>query len=634
LRFASWVADHERAYSQEPEAFRRSTVLIALLAYAGIGGALLLSVTTLVRTLTRGLGGHSVGSALMALGALWLLVAVLRTVLTTLPAPVGRRVQRDQAPALFNLLDKIQERTGGPRFDSVLIDGQLHARVVQRPRFGLLGGYRNTLVLGLPLLFLLSARQLAAVLTHECWHLGSNGGALHAWVYRLWRGWSGLAARQEGAQSRSWVTRAVLIFFFTQFFPRFNARAMVLSRQQALEADAAAHEASGAQASGQALVALHVARRYLDEIFWPEVFGRARQGGDLRQHPYRELRSRMALSLTHPQAKAWLSQACKKIPSSTDSLPSLHQRLEFAQCEPKLPDPVSDKAAATLLGKTMEVVLAALDSQWQIEHAPAWAQAVRSVATRAARLNALNEKREKDPLSASELAERAQCIELTAGAAEALPAWQQAQWEFPAHPDIALGLVRLIDNEPDEALQAQALTLWSVVADSDSAHAVLAMEQCIARLERQGLTAEAQTWRTRLKERQEREEEALQERLDFSNPPTFVPTDFTRAQIQDCLDVLIRERTVGAAYLVRKQAHSYPQRPFYVLLIERSRVSKQPPSSEYAHTLRRKLNLPGEFMVIDSAQPHWKRGDGKSVLRQIKRTADARIYAGSALGGR
>ncbi len=610
---------------------------MAVLGYAVIWSALFVGMGLLVWVCSRWLSGQTVGLAflLTALGALSLVVSVLRALWTPFPAPTGRRVTRDQAPSLFKMLDKVRERTNGPRFDEVLIDGRLNASVVQRPRLGLLGCYRNTLVLGLPLLFLLNPRQLASVVAHEYGHLSQDHGKLGAWVYRTRRSWSRLAELRDSAGDRGSFADVALNLFFTRFFPRFNARAFVLSRQQEYEADATAHDVSGAQASSQALIAIYVAERYLQEVFWPEVFARARQGGELGQNPYRELRSRLALSLAHPQAAVWLSQAYKKLPSIVDSHPSLRQRLDFARQKPELPEPVGDKSAATLLGKAVEVVLASLDTQWQRDHSAVWSQTQRAMAARVARLNALNEKREKAPLNSSEVAERAECIEITAGAAEALPAWQEAQREFPQHAEIAYGLARLMSEESDEYSQRQAFELWSLVAGSDSRHAVQAMERCIAWLEGQDRNDESlPAWRVRLKDRQQREQEAEEERLDFSSKPFFSPSELTRPQLQDCLDVLIRERAVGAAYLVRKQTRNFSHRPFYVLMIERSRAPKQPSPAHYASRLQEKVNLPGEFIVIDCAHKHWKDHDANQVLQQIKRMNEARIYGGSALGGR
>ena len=56
----------------------------------------------------------------------------------------------------------MRAKTGAPRPDRVLIDGELNARRVvwQQPRLGCWAGTATTLVLGLPLMMGLSTRQL------------------------------------------------------------------------------------------------------------------------------------------------------------------------------------------------------------------------------------------------------------------------------------------------------------------------------------------------------------------------------------------------------------------------------------------------------------------------------------------
>jgi hypothetical protein len=571
---------------------------------------------------------------LLGVASLLLIGVVLRALWSPLPAPQGRRVSRGQAPQLFKMLDKVRERTGGPRFDEVVIGTELHAEVVQRPRLGLLGWYRNTLVLGLPLLFLLSQRQLASVVAHEYGHLSAANGKLAAWIYRTRRGWMRLAESRESSNGGNSVMDITMALFFNHFFPRFNARAFVIARQHELEADSTAHAVAGTQYSSEALVVLQLGARYLEEVFWPMVFGRARLGGELRETPFREMRATLALCLTHRRASAWLQQACKARPSATDSRPNLRQRLDFAKCKAQLPPTHSEKAAIVLLGSAMEVVVAALDTQWQRQHATQWAQTVRTMATKAARLTALNDKRENAGLSPQETAERAACIELTHGPEQTLLAWQEARRAFPLDADIAYGLASCLKNEFDDAAQTDVFGLWQQVGQSDCRHAVTALQEAVFWLEMRERHSEAAVWRQRLKDRTALEQEALDDRMDFAHDPVFLATDLSRAQVQDCLDVLIRERAVGAAYLVRKQTRLFSQRPFYVLMIERSRTPRQPSSRRYSQRLQDKLDFPGEFMVIDSAHSTWRHRDGLAVLQQIKRLADARIYGGSALGGR
>lgn len=607
-----------------------------MLGYAAIWVALLLGVGTLVWVAWRLLEGERLGGGfvLLVLAALCLITVVARALWTPLPAPKGRWVSRNQAPQLFKMLDKVRERTGGPHFDQVLIDTELGASVVQQPRLGLLGWYRNTLVLGLPLLFLLTPRQLASVVAHEYGHLGGASSKLAAWVYRTRRGWLHLAQWRETTQRGNSVLDTALALFFKHFFPRFNARAFVIARQQEYEADAAAHAVSSPQHSSEALVVLTLAARYLEDVFWPMVFGRARLGGEVRETPFREMRATLAQCLSHPQAHTWLQQAYKALPNTTDTLPSLRQRLDFARCKAELPPANTEKAAVALLGSTMEVVVAALDTLWQREHATLWTQTVRAMSNKVARLTALNEKREAGGLTLQETLERAECIAFTHEPEQTLKGWQEAHQAFPADADIAYGLSSCLKNASDDTTQEEVFALWLKVGQSDSRHAVAALKQAVLWLELKERHTDAAAWRQRHKDRVALEQEALDDRMDFAHDPVLMPAGLSRAQVQDCVDVLIRERAVGAAYLVRKQTRLFSQRPFYVLMIERSRFPSQPSSRRYHQRLQDKLDLPGEFMVIDSAHATWRHRDGLAVLQQIKRVADARIYGGSALGVR
>jgi hypothetical protein len=63
------------------------------------------------------------------------------------------------------LTAEIRFRT--PRFHHVLVTDDFNAAVVQAPRLGLFGWYRNYLLIGLPLAKALTVEQFKAVLAHE-----------------------------------------------------------------------------------------------------------------------------------------------------------------------------------------------------------------------------------------------------------------------------------------------------------------------------------------------------------------------------------------------------------------------------------------------------------------------------------
>src|SRR6516225_1867399 len=136
------------------------------------------------------LKGAAIKLALIFGGFFWVVAGAMWV---RLDPPKGRPIANSDAPELFALIDKLRRALGAPRFHHVLITEDFNAAVVQFPRLGLLGWYRNTLLIGLPLMKALTRQQLAAVLAHEFGHLAGGHGRLGNWIYRLRFGWARLA---------------------------------------------------------------------------------------------------------------------------------------------------------------------------------------------------------------------------------------------------------------------------------------------------------------------------------------------------------------------------------------------------------------------------------------------------------
>jgi hypothetical protein len=235
-----------------------------------------------------------------------------------------------------------------------------------------LGWHRNLLVLGLPLLMGLDTKQLAAVIAHEFGHLRGGHGKLGAWVYRTRRSWWLLANARQRSRIGASLADVALDFFFQHFFPRFNARAFVLSRQQEVEADRLAQMTVGAPVAGQSLMALAVLARYLSEQFWPQVYAQAERLPAPQAQPMREMRTALKGALHHAEAARWLREALKSLPEASDTHPSLRDRLEQAEVEPRLGPPPTLSAADHLLGHSLPVLIQVLDEQWRSEVAEQW----------------------------------------------------------------------------------------------------------------------------------------------------------------------------------------------------------------------------------------------------------------------
>ena len=72
--------------------------------------------------------------------------AVLRTLHVRLEAPEGRRLTREDAPALFDEAERLRVALDAPRAHVVLLTDDFNASVTQVPRLGVLGFPRNYLV--------------------------------------------------------------------------------------------------------------------------------------------------------------------------------------------------------------------------------------------------------------------------------------------------------------------------------------------------------------------------------------------------------------------------------------------------------------------------------------------------------
>lgn len=76
--------------------------------------------------------------------------------------PNGVILQRGQAIRMFQLIDQVRGAVNAPPIHEVVIVPDLNAGVAQIPGLGLLGGNKNYLVIGLPMLYVLSKEQFRA----------------------------------------------------------------------------------------------------------------------------------------------------------------------------------------------------------------------------------------------------------------------------------------------------------------------------------------------------------------------------------------------------------------------------------------------------------------------------------------
>lgn len=214
--------------------------LLTIVFYGGVIVAIGVLVGMTVHNLLFG-GRHVLQAPLLGT-AIALGTAAWPRRLTTRPR--GTRVTPLVQPRLFAVIRSIATAAGEAMPQDVFVDTDMNAAVSHwGGRLGLL--QRRVLVVGMPLLQLLTVAEFAAVVAHEFGHFAGGHTGIAAWAYRV---------RASIASVGKQYPR--LNFLFQAYGRMFLRVTRTLSRQQEIEADrfAARLMGSGPLASALAKV--------------------------------------------------------------------------------------------------------------------------------------------------------------------------------------------------------------------------------------------------------------------------------------------------------------------------------------------------------------------------------------------
>lgn len=607
----------EHASAENSTAYRRQVVAFAALGYAWVVVCVLVACALLgwVASMWIAGGRFRVGWLWLVVFAGGLLWSGLRALWQRLDAPEGQPVTAEEAPALFEALERIRTRIKGPRIDRVYLDGDFNACVSQRPRYGLFGGSINELVVGLPLMMALDKGRLMAVLAHEYGHLRGDHGRVSAWIYRTRMSWGRLHDSMRRSESAAaFATQA----FLGWYFPRFTARTFALARQDEYEADRVAGRLVGAPMAAAALVEIQVKAAWLSQEFWPMHWHSAVLH-PLPQGPYGALQRLLARPPEDGFARLALQEALRRFSSIDDTHPGLRDRLEALDQPADLPA-WSSRPALELLVPRAEQWIARFDRDWCKEHAEDWK-------VHHAYLNRLRERAEALEAAigrnnAQEMTELGDLRYRLNPRADVQRHYRRALELSADHPRALQGLAYCLAP----AQRAESLALLERLFAASAAHrwwsANLAVEHLEAR-DAHALHDDAalKRWRERRKASVEAEERAWEE---LSAPPYFV--DIARHDLDDfefgeLRNRLQRHAPLTRAWLVRKNLREFPYRRTYLLFVELPDMHDED-RYELCRAMDRSLGLPGPALVLWAGE--------SPTLQEIERHAFAPVFVRGA----
>ena len=137
---------------------------------------------------------------------------------------------------MYAEIDALRKQLKAIKIHEIILTDEFNAGIMQTPRLGVFGWYKNTLILGLQLLLALSPEQARAVLAHEFGHLSGNHSRLNGWIYRARTSWYRVMDAFD--RTGGWGT-GPMRKFFDWYAPYFNAYSFALARANEAAPDVA-----------------------------------------------------------------------------------------------------------------------------------------------------------------------------------------------------------------------------------------------------------------------------------------------------------------------------------------------------------------------------------------------------------
>jgi len=601
--FAALVKRLEESARRGPALYRWRVLLLAMLGNAYLMLVLLLIAALFLASLVSLVFLKALAFKIIIPMGIFLWV-VLKSLWVKVAPPQGVRLRRKEAPELFKLIETLRRRARAQRFHQVLITDDFNAGVVQRPRLGIFGWYSNYLLIGLPLMKMLSVGQFAAVLAHEFGHLAKGHGRLSSWIYRQRLRWSQLMRLfgEEGYRGSFLFTP-----FLNRFAPYFNAYSFPLARANEYEADAASVRATNKAVAAEALTAVHVVGSYLNRHFWPQIYRQADETPQPNFAPYREMRGDLPRAVPPETISQWIDQAMQAQTGLGDTHPSLSDRLGALGEQPRFAPPAVGKSADNLLGPSLARLTEQFDRNWAAATAEGWRRRHEEVLKGREALAQLEQKATGgQELTLQEAYDRAKLTEkYGAGADAALAQFEALQQRAPEDVLLCFALgVRWLNRDEE-----RGMTLVRYAMDHDAEAFVPGAEALRDYYWRLGNHDEAHRWHDHMLERAEANRLAAKERGEVRLSDKYERHGLNEQAVEAIRAKLKVIPGLRKVYFVRKQVKHHPERSFYVLgFTVRLALRAKRLRTEVQQRVLNEVSFPGETMVLSVEGDNYRFG--------------------------
>ncbi len=632
IRFDDLVDSIEMRFADRPAALASHTWLWLLLGYA---------VVILLTCLLVG-GGLAVFVAGVFLPGVGVVLVIVGGVLTTFGLgqvgalilvdsfePTGRKLSDNEAPELHKLIAMLRRDLDCPQIHQVLLTEDFNAAVVQTPRLGIFGWSRSWLILGVPLLLAASPQEVASVLAHEFGHISKRHGRQGNRIHQMHQSWEKLFLKLQQNSGSGFIRMAGAFVskFLDWYWPRFHARAFVLSRQNEFMADRIAAEATSSDFAAAALWRIDCTGQMLETEFWKNLWAETESSPDPPDNLCERLATACRDAPRAENAARWCNHALQRVTNNQDTHPSLSERLNAIGISAQqlrsagFPAAPEISAAAGLLTEDMQRIEADINGRWRNSVLSIWRDRHRRISAIAGLANTA----EQIPSSASqdpaELWTQTRRILDVQGLDAAEPSLRRMLKLSPDHvgATFALGQLRLSQGHEDgEDLLLHVLSLqtaeWTQPAGDVLEH----------HFSQTGRPGELKRVRRQLDDFERARIAADKERTDIRRGDVFVVHGLTAAEMKRMQSALLKQEDCLVAWLVQKEMRHFPEERLFVVCVDSNTGAgsslRADRNDRMITSLLLKLDLPGRPFIVNPT------GEFKAVATRMMKNADWKIF--------
>lgn len=607
-RFMELVEQSEREACDNISRYKLKLALFAALGY---------TVIFFIFTLLLGLIGGTIALALASTSLFLLLVKkkfiivivatawlCLRALWVKFDAPTGLELHRKDYPVLFAEIDQLRRELKALKIHQVILRDNLNAAVIQTPRFGVLGGQRNTLFLGLELLLVLNPAEARAVLAHEFGHLSGDHSSFSGWIYRVRVSWQRIMEAFE--QNDSFAAK-LMQRFFNWYAPTFSAYSFALARNNEYEADRIAAQLTSPKDAASALVNIHAQAPHLQQRYWREYFQQADNLPEPPSLPYSGLAQYLQQNpITRAQLLEQIKKAMREETHYADTHPALKDRLANIIDTPVLPV-IGETSAKAWLGDKLPSLIDHFDQEWLTENKQRWHNRY-AYATKAKAALSEAETADLCLYDDQQLWDLACYSDEFAAPELAIERYRLYQQRNPSSPGAAYYLGRLLADKDD----LSALEQFSIALDRNSTFRAAA-DLGYALVERVGNTADKSRWETLVDEKYQRLRAAYLERAEY-NPAIdqIVPSTIEGEALTELRRILGTLKVVGDVWLAEKVLRDPDvfNAPLYILAFQPKGLFTD--ADDATEKVTNALAEFGEFIVVAT------KGDAKKIAKVVQ----------------